>query len=87
MGVPYVVFAIAVTLLPIQLSLIPVAVAGLGAGVFRMLQKCPICGVSLARAPIDFLGIRMHVYTPLAPRECANGHRLDELPIEVGNEG
>ncbi len=54
--VPYVVFAISAAFLPVSLALIPVAVAVLGAGVFRMLQRCPVCGASLARVPIEFFG-------------------------------
>ena len=75
--VPYAVFAIAVALLPIHLALIPVVISAVGAGVFRMLQKCPICGARLARVPIDFLGMKVLIYTPLAPRRCPNGHPLD----------
>jgi len=75
--VPYVVFVIAVAFLPIHLALIPVAIAGLGAGVFRMLQKCPVCGASLARVPIDVFGVRVPIYTPLTSRRCPNGHALD----------
>ena len=75
--IPYVVFAIAVAFLPIHLALIPVVVSALGAGVFRMLQKCPVCGASLARVPIDFFGMKVPIYTPLAPRRCPNGHELD----------
>jgi hypothetical protein len=82
-GIPYAVFAIAVALLPIHLALIPVAIAVLGAGVFRMLQRCPVCGVSLARARIDLLGLKVQVYTPIAPRKCSNGHRLDGLSVEA----
>ena len=74
---PYVVFAVAVGLLPIHLALIPVAIAAVGAGIFRMLQKCPVCRVSLARVPVDFFGMKVQIYTPLAPRRCPNGHPLD----------
>ena len=81
---PYVVFAIAFALLPIHLALIPVAIAAVGAGVFRMLQKCPVCGVSLARVPIDFFGIKVPIYTPLAPRRCPNGHLLEGPAEETG---
>lgn len=75
--VPYVVFAVAVALLPIHLALILVAISAIGAGVFRMLQKCPVCGASLARVPIDFFGMKVPIYTPLAPRRCPNGHPLE----------
>lgn len=77
MTVPYVVFAVAVALLPIDLALIPVAVSAIGVGVFRMLQRCPVCGASLARVPIDVFGMKVLIYTPLAPRRCPNGHQLD----------
>ena len=76
-SVPYVVFAISVALFPIHLALIPVVISALGAGVFRMLQRCPVCGVSLARVPIDFFGMTVQIYTPLAPRRCPNSHPLD----------
>jgi hypothetical protein len=81
--VPYVVFAVAVSLLPIHLALIPVAIAALGAGVFRMLQKCPVCGASLARVPIAFFGMKVPIYTPLAPRRCPKGHQVDQSDVAV----
>lgn len=59
----------------------------LGAGVingkvFRMLQKCPVCGVSLARVPIEFFGVKLQIYTLLTPRRCPNGHPLDRRASE-----
>jgi len=74
---PYVVFVVAVALLPIYLAVIPIVLAALGAGIFRMLQKCPICGAGLDRVPIDFFGKKVLIYTPLAPKRCRNGHALD----------
>ncbi len=76
-AVPYLVFAIAAALLPIHLALIPLVISALGAGMFRLLQKCPVCGASLARVPIDFFGIEITIYTPLAPRRCPTGHSLE----------
>jgi len=79
---PYLTFVVAVSSLPIPLALVPVIVSSLGAGVFRMLQKCPVCGVSLARVPIDFCGVKLQIYTPLTPRRCPNGHPLDRRASE-----
>jgi uncharacterized membrane-anchored protein YitT (DUF2179 family) len=75
--VPYGVFAVAVALFPIHLALIPVAITAIGAGVFRLLQKCASCGTSLARVPINIFGVKLSIYTPLAPRHCPNGHNLE----------
>lgn len=74
--IPYLVFAIAVALLPIHLAAIPVVLTFVGAGIFRMLQRCPVCGAGLARAPITILGRTIWIYTALAPRRCPNGHSL-----------
>jgi len=75
--VPYLVFVLAVSFLPIHVALIAVAAAALGAGAFRLLQKCPACGVSVSRVRVEFLGVPLRIYTPLAPRRCLNGHPLD----------
>ena len=81
-ALPFVVFVVAIPLLPFGWAMAAVLVAGLAGGTFRLVQQCPLCGVSIARERRAGL----LVYTPVAPRTCENGHALDR-PVDPRRPG
>lgn len=75
--VPYVFFVIAISFFPEMWAMLLSFSVWFGAAFFRILQKCPACGVSIARAPFGVPGLEVQIYTPLTPKRCANGHKID----------
>ena len=63
--------------LPVLPQLVVLFTAGLGFGVFRLLQRCPSCEKRVARTTIN-LGVgTLPIYMPLPPKNCEHcGHDL-----------
>jgi hypothetical protein len=63
--------------LPVGPQLVVLFAAGLGFGVFRLLQRCPSCEKRVARTTIKLGAGTLPIYMPLPPKKCEHcGHDL-----------